>query len=145
MSLFDANLVEIKLYYQFRAKGSSKILVILSDEKAEEMLKDEKKKDEIELLTTQWSVMSWKEQNGSVDHAYKKTNPMTGEKSFDHISYRDSIIKSCLKQWDIVVNGQIVPVTSQAIDSLPGGNGSGGSVVRTNSCNSAQSSSHKSV
>ena len=84
------------------------------------MLKDESKKDSVESLTTKWSVMSWKEQNSVVESAYSKSNAMTGEKVFNHIIYRDKIIKSCLKQWDIVVKGQGVPVTPQAIDSLPG-------------------------
>jgi hypothetical protein len=120
MSLFDANLVEIKLYYTFKEKGNSKLLVVLTDEKAEELLKNEEKKDKVEALTTKWSVMSWNDQNVSVEKAYSKSNRVTGEKEFDHVTYRDSIIKSCLKQWDIVVNGQPVPVTPGAIDKLPG-------------------------
>ena len=120
MSLFDANLVEIKLYYTFKNRNNSKFLVILTDDKAEKLLENETQKDKIEVLTTKWSVMNWKEQNNSVDHAYSKTNSVSGEKTFDHISYRDSIIKSCLKSWDIVNNGQPVPVTPEAIDMLPG-------------------------
>ena len=120
MSLFDANLVEIKLYYTFKDKNGSNLLIVLSDEKAEEMLKDEEKKDSVEVLITKWSTMNWREQNVSVERAYSKTNALTGEKAFDHISYRDAIIKSCLKQWDIMVKGQAVPVTPDAIDNLPG-------------------------
>ena len=120
MSLFDANLVEIKLYYTFKDKDGSKLLVILPDNKAAEMLQNEGKKGDVEALTSKWSTMSWKEQNISVERAYSKANSLTGERSFDHISYRDSIIKSCLRQWDIVVNGQTVPVTPDAIDRLPG-------------------------
>lgn len=120
MSLFDANLVEIKIYYTFREKNGSKFLVILKDDKAQEMLKDESKKDSVEALITKWSVMSWKEQNAVVECAYAKSNSLTGEKVFDHITYRDKIIKSCLRQWDIVVNGQTVPVTPDGIDRLPG-------------------------
>ena len=119
MSLFDANLVEIKLYYTFKEKAGAKILAVLTDEKAEEMLQNEETKGKVELLTTQWSVMNWREQNMTVEHAYAKANPMTGEKVFDHVSYRDTIIKTCLKQWDILVNGQPVPVTPDAIDKLP--------------------------
>ena len=120
MSLFDENLVEIKLYYTFKEKNNSKFLVILKDDKAQEMLKDEAQKDKVEVLKTKWSVMSWKEQNNSVEYAYSKTNVSTGEKVFDHILYRDSIIKSCLRAWDIVANEQPIPVTPEAIDRLPG-------------------------
>ena len=120
MSLFDANLVEINLYYMFKGKNGSNLLVIIDDEKAEKMLKDDSKKESVEVLTTKWSTMNWKEQNSSVERAYSKVNSLTGDKTFDHVSYRDSIIKSCLKQWNIVVNGQTVPVTPDAIDKLPG-------------------------
>lgn len=120
MSLFDANLVEIKLYYTFKEKGNSKLLVVLEDDKAEKMLEDEDQKDKVVLLTTSWSIMNWKEQNISVDRAYSKSNKLTGEKVFDHVAYRDAIIKSCLKKWDAKANGQDVPVTPAAIDMLPG-------------------------
>jgi len=120
MSLFDANLVEIKLYYTFKERNGSKVLVVLKDDKAEKMLKDEDKKSEVELLTTQWSIMNWKEQNFSIEKAWSGSNVITGEKVFDHVSYRDSIVKSCLKQWDIAINGQIVPVTPEGVDKLPG-------------------------
>jgi len=119
MSLFDANLVEIKIYYTFKDRKGTKVLTVLKEEKAEEMLSKPEEKDKVEALTTQWSIMSWREQNTTVGHAYSKTNTVTGEKVFDHITYRDSIIKSCLKSWDIVVNGQPVPVTPDAIDRLP--------------------------
>jgi len=120
MSLFDANLVEIKLHYIFQEKNNTKVLMVLTDKKAEEMLNDENQKDRVESLTTHWSLMNWREQNSSVEQAFGKTNPSTGEKVFNHISYRDSIIKSCLKQWDITINGQAIPVTVEAIDKLPG-------------------------
>ena len=97
MSLFDANLVEIKLYYTLKEKGNSKLLVVLTDEKAEKMLEDEDQKGKVESISTKWSIMNWREQNVSVDKAYSKSNNLTGEKVFDHITYRDSIIKSCLK------------------------------------------------
>ena len=45
MSLFDANLVEIKLYYTFKEKNNSKVLMVLTDKKAEELLADEKEKN----------------------------------------------------------------------------------------------------
>ena len=33
--------------------------------------------------------------------------------------YRDSIIKTCLKTWNITKGGDVVPVTPEAIDQLP--------------------------
>jgi len=120
MSLFDANLIEIKLYYTFIEKGSSRILRVLKDDEAEKMLQNEEEKDKVEALTTKWSVMSWSEQNASVNYAYSKTNEITGEKIFDHVAYRDGIIKTCLREWDISVNGQPVPITADSINRLPG-------------------------
>ena len=120
MSLFDENLIEIKLYYTFIERANSKIVKVLDDAEAEKMLADEEKKSKVEALTTRWSIMSWSEQNASVNFAYSKTNERTGEKIFDHVAYRDVIIKSCLKQWDILVNGQPVPVTPEGINKLPG-------------------------
>jgi hypothetical protein len=120
MSLFDASSIEVKLYYIFRKKDNSTILTVLSDEKAEKMLADDEKKKEVEVLITQWSVMSWDEQNASVKYAYDKVNEITGEKIFDHVAYRDAIIKSCLKGWDIEINGQPAPLTPENINRLPG-------------------------
>jgi len=119
MSLFDVNVVEIKIYYTFKEKENYKILIVLKDEKAKELLEDESQKGKIESLTTKWSIMNWREQNALVETAYNKTNSLTGERAFDHVLYRDIIVKSCLKEWDIVVEGKNVPVTANGIDSLP--------------------------
>jgi hypothetical protein len=47
-------------------------------------------------------------------------NTQTGERQFNFLAYRDAMIKRCLKEWNITVNEKPVPVTSEAIDSLPG-------------------------
>jgi len=122
MSLLDGSteLISIKLYYKYANTKVGKRLVILEEDKAIELLKDEKKAKEVEILETGWSMITWKEQNEIMELSYKKTNPQTMEKQFDFISYRDAIVKRCLKTWDISVNNQIVPVTSEAIDQLPG-------------------------
>lgn len=122
MSLLDGqDLIKIKLYYTYLTNENGRKLVILSDEKAEKMLKDEKTKEEVETLVTEWSILNWKEQNEVIEISSKAINPQTGDKQFDFIAYRDSIIKRCLKSWDITTDdGAKVPVTPENIDRLPG-------------------------
>lgn len=127
MSLFDVkDLIEIKLYYKYiEVKGVKKVDIV-PDEKAEEVLSKlaEKEdgsddKEKIHTVTTKWKNLSWKENNNISSRAVKETGPM-GERRIDLVVYRDLIVKSCLKEWDLMDNGQIVPVTPEAIDSLPG-------------------------
>ena len=122
MSLLDGNAdtFDINLYYKFVPVGSGRKLVIIDDKDAEEMLKDEEKKKKVEKVSTRWTSLNWKEQNDVMTMASQSTNPATGEKVFNFLTYRDGIIKRCLKQWDIKVNGQDIPVSPQAIDQLPG-------------------------
>ena len=121
MSLLDNHdLMEVKLYYKYAKIGNGKKLIILEDSKAEEMLKDEEKAKEVEVLETQWAMLNWKEQNEVMSASSKFTDPITGEKQFNFLVYRDSIVKKCLKSWNLTMNEQIVPVTPDAIDKLPG-------------------------
>ena len=122
MSLLDGlDLTEIKLYYKYIKVGNNKKLVVLDNDKAEEILKeDEAKAKEIETLETQWSILNWREQNEVMSASSKAVNAMTGEKQFNFLAYRDAVVKRCLKSWNIKVNDQPVPVTPDAIDRLPG-------------------------
>jgi hypothetical protein len=121
MSLLDSHdLMEIKLYYKYAKVGNGKKLIILEDSKAEESLKDEEKAKEIEVMETQWSMLNWKEQNEVMNASSQVTDPMTGEKQFNFLIYRDAIIKRCLKAWNLTMNEKPVPVTEDAIDKLPG-------------------------
>ncbi len=121
MSLLDSfDLIEVRLYYKYIKVSNSKQLVIIEDKKAEEMLKDEEKAKGIEVLETKWSMLNWKEQNEVMSASSKITDSITGEKQFNFLIYRDAIIKKCLKSWNITENEKVVPVTSEAIDKLPG-------------------------
>lgn len=120
MSLLDAqNLIEIKLYYKYADIKGTKKLVILSDEKAEELLKDEDEAKIIESITTKWKIVSWKEQNEVMDLSSKGVGPK-GDRQFNFLVYRDAMVKRCLKEWDLTINQRPVPVTQEAIDNLPG-------------------------
>lgn len=120
MSLLDDfDLIEIKLYYKYIKTGNDKKLVILEDKKAEEILQDEEKAKEIEVLETKWSMLNWKEQNEVMNASSKMADSENGEKQFNFLIYRDAIIKRCLKSWNIMVNKKPVPVTPEAIDKLP--------------------------
>lgn len=120
MSLFDQtrSFYEIKLYYKFaELSGGNKKLVILDDDKAEKMMEDGDR--DIEVLVTQWASLNWREQNEVAQLSARPTGPQ-GQKEFSYVVYRDSIVKRCLKQWDITMNEKPVPVTPDAIDNLPG-------------------------
>lgn len=121
MSLLDSSsLMEIKMYYKYVEIGTGKKLIILDDKKAEDMLEDEEKSKGVEVLKTQWRMLNWKEQNEIMNVSSKAVDPVTGEKQFNYYTYRDAMIKKCLKSWDITDNNNPVLVTSDAIDKLPG-------------------------
>ena len=121
MSLLDnLDLMEIKLYYKYVKVGNGKKLVILDEKKAEKMLTDEEKAKEVEVLETQWSIVNWKEQNEVMNMSSQAADPVTGEKQFNFLIYRDAIIKRCLRSWNLTMNEKPVPVTPEAIDKLPG-------------------------
>ena len=119
MSLLDGqNLIEIKLYYKYTKVGNGKRLVILEDKKATELLNNQDK--DVETLETNWSLLTWKEQNEVMNLSSQTVNQQTGERQFNFLAYRDAIIKRCLRNWNITLNEKPVPVTPDAIDKLPG-------------------------
>ena len=133
MSLMKAKnqLVHIPLYYMEKeVKGYTKIIV-LTDEKAKEILKEQeeakKKKTKkevkdvetiventkenieeqevetapVECLNTYWKSITWKEQNQITKMSQI---PATAENTLIDIDYfrlRDLRIKMCLKKWDL--------------------------------------------
>ena len=123
MSLLDqSSLIEIKMYYKYVPVGSGKRLVILPEEKAKKALdsEDEAVSKAVETLETKWDLLTWKEQNEVMNLSSQMINPQTGERQFNFLAYRDAIIKRCLKEWNLTLNERPVPVTSEAIDKLPG-------------------------
>ena len=121
MSLLEQkNLIEIDLYYKYAEIGSGKRLVILSDDKGKELMQNADKEKTVEVLKTKWSILTWKEQNEVMNLSSQTINPQTGERQFNFLAYRDAIIKRCLREWNITINEKPVPVSSEAIDSLPG-------------------------
>ncbi len=123
MSLLDKdNLIEINLYYKYIPVGNSKKLIVMEEERGREQAEstDKDVSSKVEVMETRWDLLTWKEQNEVLESASKKINPNTGEREFNFVVYRDAIVKRCLKKWNLTVNGQPVPVTPEAIDSLPG-------------------------
>jgi len=136
MSILGAatQLVEIKLYYK-NIKTSYGIdrLIILNNKdgeielnKQEDLIKKKQEKQEeikaedrkVEVLTTQWKVLSWGEQNQITKRSEKYTPE--GVQDVDWFKFRDLRIKSCLQSWDIKDSkGTNVPVTPETIDMLP--------------------------
>ena len=123
MSLLDqSNTIEINLYYKYISAGSGKRLVILTEEQGKEQLEseDEAVSKIIEVLETKWELLTWKDQNEVMKISSQMINPQTGERQFNFLTYRDAIIKKCLKLWNATMNEKPVPVTPEAIDALPG-------------------------
>lgn len=123
MSLLDqSSFIDINLYYKYVIVGTGKRLVILNEDKAKKQLdsKDEDVSKVVETLETKWKLLTWKEQNEVMNLSSQMINPQTGERQFNFLAYRDAIIKRCLKEWNIILNEKPIPVTSEAIDQLPG-------------------------
>ena len=130
MSLLDKpELLEVKLYYYYKQGKYGKTLKILGEEESEKKLQEPPKPNDpqeakIEILTTKWLPLLWKDQNDVMKKAYagSKTGSTQEEAvvSFDVMSYQDSVVKKSLKEWDIKDSGgNPIPVTSDNIDRLP--------------------------
>ena len=121
MSLLDDNnelLVEIELYYKYKKLENGKKLLIVEDEKAKKLLKDGDK--EIQKISTKWKTLSWEEQNEVSNKSTQIINQGSGQqRQFNIILYRDTIIKRCLRTWDLTMNEKPVPVTPELINKLP--------------------------
>ena len=129
-----SQLVEIKLYYKnVKTSGGIDRIIVLSDKEGkiqfqnqEEIIKQKQTKQEeiteddrkIEVLTTQWKVLSWGEQNKITKNSERYTPE--GIQDIDYYKFRDLRIKACLHSWDIKdAKGSVVPVSSEMIDMLP--------------------------
>jgi hypothetical protein len=120
MSLLDqSNSIEIKLYYKYEEIPNGKRLIIIPEKRAKEQIQNAENQEEIKILETKWDLLTWKEQNEVMNVSSQLVNPQTGERQFNFLAYRDAVIKRCLKEWNITVNEKPVPVTPEAIDSLP--------------------------
>jgi len=136
MSILKAvsQLIEIKLYYKnIKTTVGVDRIVILKDkdgkielQKQEEFIKKKQAKQEeikeedrkIEVLTTQWKVLSWGEQN-QITKTCQRYTP-EGLQEIDYYKFRDLRIKACLKTWDIKdAKGTSIPVAPETIDMLP--------------------------
>lgn len=124
MSLLNANQnIHIPLYYTEKKsdKGFVKI-VVLDDDKAQEMIEDDETKGDVQVLNTQWKTLTWKEQNDITKQSLKDSGPGFADSgvNIDGFLYRDLRIKHCLKDWDLTDDdGQEIPCTPEKIDDLP--------------------------
>jgi len=126
--------IEIKLYYKrVKTDSGQSQFVVLNDKdgeiefnKQEEFIKQKQENKEeitaedreIEVLTTQWKVLSWGEQNKITKRAEKYTP--AGVKDIDYVEFRDLRIKTCLQGWDLKdAKGNLIPVTPETIDMIP--------------------------
>jgi hypothetical protein len=115
---YKASLIEIKLYYKEIQKDGFTGVVVLKDDIAENLLKDEEKKKEVKVLNTKWKFLTWGDQNKITKQSERFTPD--GIQDIDWFRYRDLRIKSCLQDWDVTDDkGNKIPVSSEIIDMLP--------------------------
>lgn len=110
--------VIIKLYYKAKTNKFGVIKhKMLEEEEAKSLISSGDK--DVDVLTTKWSVPSWKS-NSNIVRSSTFYNPTEGLNKIDWSKYQENLIKSCLKEWDIVDENDVpVPVTSENIGSLP--------------------------
>lgn len=70
----------------------------------------------IETINTTWKRANWKEQNHIFSQSLRIIN---SESEIDPLKYRDLILKTCLKKWDVKDdNGNPIPCNPEMIDNL---------------------------
>lgn len=112
-------LIKIKLHYVEKDVDGYNKAIPLSDEKAKELLADEKMKESVKIFTTFWKEMSHGE-NNSITKASLSSGPDSNPGELDYIKFRDIKIKNCLKRWDLKDDeGNDVPVNNENINALP--------------------------
>jgi len=125
MQLLKGRKISLVLYYkQIVSKGGFQKLVVLENEKEEEIkekMEAEKDLPESEKtvfsLHTTWKVLSWREVNDITRRAQITVN---GVQDLDYFLYRDLRLKAALDGWDIKSEkGEPVPVSPQTVDLLP--------------------------
>jgi hypothetical protein len=89
---------EIAIKYIEKKLPSGLTKVITIGEKDEET--QERYKDQIKIIHTQWSMMNWKETNDLIRQA-TYFDAMAGRRELDWVMYRQLMLESCMKSWDI--------------------------------------------
>jgi hypothetical protein len=112
-------LIHIPLYYMEKKMTNEWVkIVIISEEKAKEMMEDESKKNLVLCLNTHWALLNWGDQNNITKNAIFTTPE--GYRDVDMIKVRDMRLKTALKEWDLVDDaGNKQPVSQATIDALP--------------------------
>lgn len=75
----------------------------------------------IHRLNTNWTRLTWKEQNTITAHCIKTVSGSDGRTAYeiDGIKLRDLKLKMCLKKWNLIgEQGQHIEVTPEVIDTL---------------------------
>jgi len=115
----DSQLVKITLHYRTKDINGFQKVIIIEDEKAEEMLKDEKRKEEVNIFNTWWKILSWKDSNNITNNSkVQGKDAVPGE--LDFYRFRDLRIKMCMKKWDLKDDdGVDLPLTPDLVNKLP--------------------------
>ncbi len=114
MELFDHDMTEIKLYYKY---SNNKKIIIIEEKKAKELMKDDK--NDIKVINTKWATLTWEVESIATQEASNAIDNITKEKHWSFAAYRNAIIYSCLKEWDLLINNNVAPITRENINKLP--------------------------
>jgi hypothetical protein len=111
---------EISIRYIEKSLPSGLNKVVVIEEKDQEA--QERYKDKVKVIHTQWAMMNWKETNELIRQAtYFDT--MAGRRELDWVTYRQLMLENCMKSWDITEKGTdgkevSVPCTKENIFRL---------------------------
>jgi hypothetical protein len=110
---------EIPIKYVEKKLPSGLTKVIVIDKKDDET--QERYKDQVKVIHTQWALMNWKETNDLIRQA-TYFDSIAGRRELDWVMYRQIMLENCMKSWDITekVDGKdiSVPCTKENIARL---------------------------
>lgn len=113
----EEDLINISIYYKIKKnKFGFTNFKILKDEEGKKLL--EKNDDTVGVLNTKWACPSWKISN-RITRSSTYYNPADGMQRVDITKYRENVFKTCLREWDVEENGEVVPINEETIGQLP--------------------------
>jgi hypothetical protein len=99
-------------YVESKNKAGLPIIVIVRSKDIEQRYKDQ-----VKTITTQWIQPNWKQSNDLIRRA-TKFDADAGERVLDWPLYKTIILETFMKEWDIELNGKLVPCIPENIAQL---------------------------
>jgi hypothetical protein len=110
--------IAVKYIEKSLPSGLNKVIVVGEKDKEAQ----ERYKDKVKVIHTQWTLMNWKESNDLIRQA-TYFDAMAGRRELDWVAYRQLMLDNCMKSWDITEKGadgkeSSVPCTKENISRL---------------------------